>query len=101
MLNHLTEGQGILSFKMYTIKDQTSSGSSQLTKYYKAKLDQSKANGEFCIDNGECQTNNCLSTHVCAPIGIYFARAQRYASKFLFFFLSNCFVSQSNLLKKI
>ncbi len=48
-------------------------------KFYIVNLDRSKATGEFCIDNDECQSGLCHTTGLC-QIARYFARAQRYAS---------------------
>jgi len=45
---------------MYSVRDSDTPKTSQImNKYYIAKLDQSKQQGEYCVENQECQSGVC------------------------------------------
>ena len=74
----ILDGQVVIKYKMYASQNPNlPSSSNTLTKYHAARLDRSKAGGEYCFDNEECQTGTCLSSGVCW--GTYFAGAKRTA----------------------
>ncbi len=56
----VSDVQGVINFKMIAIQNtDLPSGSNSLVKYYVAKLDKSKSQGEYCMENDECKSSDC------------------------------------------
>jgi len=56
----VSDVQAVIHFKMIAIQNtDLPSGSNSLVKYYVAKLDRSKSQGEYCVENDECQSSVC------------------------------------------
>ncbi len=56
----VSDVQAVINFKMIAIQNtDLPSGSNSLVKYYVAKLDRSKSQGEYCVENEECQSSVC------------------------------------------
>ncbi len=61
-LIQISKSQKVINFKMYSVRDSDTPETSQImNKYYIAKLDQSKQQGEYCVENKECQAGICNS----------------------------------------